>query len=107
MRLIDADELKKHIRFVFKLVDESEYNLIRDIIDSAPTIEERKVCPNCEKATPTADVVERKKGKWIMEWDCFFHREVPVCSQCLRADAYKFDVCSNCGADMREEKTDE
>lgn len=71
-------------------------------------------CSNCLVIVDTCDsgVVnnnskrkkgKRKKGKWIMDWHYFFHREVPVCSQCLQAAAYKFDVCPNCGADMRED----
>jgi len=70
-------------------------------------------CSNCEVIVETYDPgavnnnPERKKGKWKMEWHSFFHREVPVCSQCDRAAAYKFDVCPNCGADMREEKDNE
>ena len=49
----------------------------------------------------------RKKGKWEMKWQPFFHMEVPMCSACETFSAYKTEVCPHCGADMREEKTDE
>lgn len=50
---------------------------------------------------------EQKKGKWEMEWHCFLHREVPMCSQCLRVSAFKYNFCPYCGAEMREEKDNE
>ncbi len=60
---------------------------------------------------PDADVVERKKGKWIAdEWDADDDREC-ICSRCReqglakpgRYDVYLSNFCPNCGADMREE----
>ena len=60
------------------------------------------------RAIPTADVVERKKGKWI----CYpkASRSVkstavhifPVCSECGREYPVT-NYCPNCGADMRGE----
>lgn len=58
------------------------------------------------KDAPTADVVERKKGEWIMKWHCFLHSEVPMCSQCLKFSPLKYDFCPKCGADMRKEEQD-
>ena len=57
------------------------------------------------KAMPAADVVERKRGKWITEDGkplpygvCF-----SVCSECGHSSpASGFSFCPNCGADMRE-----
>lgn len=52
---------------------------------------------------PAADVVERKKGKWIKP------TRVPdsmleECSVCgFDCGAYTFNYCPNCGADMRGE----
>ena len=54
------------------------------------------------KALPAADVVERKKGKWIARpaykgagWGVFF------CSVCDNPVWWATDFCHNCGADMR------
>ena len=51
---------------------------------------------------PTADVVERKKGKWIQ-----FVPGLYECSECGRFSPTQENFCPNCGANMREEKTDE
>lgn len=52
---------------------------------------------------PTADVVERKKGKWGSEW--FDHKLKIVCSACgCFADKMTY-YCPNCGAEM--ETTDD
>lgn len=59
------------------------------------------------KALPAADVVERKKGKWIKS---NIPNEKYVCSECGGACWYydckgkvaKSNFCPNCGADMRE-----
>ena len=50
---------------------------------------------------PTADVVERKKGKWIDRGDYC------VCNQCRHMEEEFTPFCAMCGADMREEKEDE
>lgn len=50
----------------------------------------------------TADVVERKKGKWIQ-----FVPGLYECSECGRFSPTQENFCPNCGANMREEKTDE
>ena len=80
MRLIDADALKKEFT-------EGAFTTrgVREIIDDAPTVE------------------ERPKGRWIKNPDCF------VCSVCN--EGYKcqptlmgnplFEFCPVCGADMR------
>jgi len=59
------------------------------------------------KGVPSADVVERKKGKWH---DCYLMGKMDVslmvCSYCnehaLMAGAWMPKFCPNCGADMRE-----
>lgn len=58
---------------------------------------------------PTADVVERKKGKWIWMGDkgdsrfmcsvCKWKEEVPTCMGVPSIWGY----CPSCGADLREE----
>lgn len=54
---------------------------------------------------PTADVVERKKGEWIINptdaIDMMFTK--PKCSECGFESADGGNFCSNCGADMRKE----
>ena len=52
-------------------------------------------------AIPSADVVERTKGKWLMKlWDTYYFR----CSVCGEQSGSKWPFCHHCGADMREEK---
>ena len=57
-------------------------------------------------AIPSADVVERKRGKWI-DVDDDFNIISGSCSACgWQAHLYEDDVvgmnfCPNCGADMR------
>lgn len=88
-RYIDADFLLKEISFYANRPTKSAMSLIKEI------------------ALRPADVVERKKGKWEMVWNSFFHVEVPTCSQCRTVSPFeKTNFCPNCGADMREEKED-
>lgn len=62
------------------------------------------------RAVPTADVVEREHGKWIMHIDDLFPAESTMeCSKCHHEQSLIIDdnFCPSCGADMREEKSDE
>jgi hypothetical protein len=43
---------------------------------------------------------ERKKGRWLIKG-----RKI-CCSECGRVNFCKPNFCDECGADMREEKTD-
>lgn len=58
---------------------------------------------------PTADVVERKKGKWnLVEYpDGYYHTECSECG-CEYSENVYFDhdakFCPSCGADMRGEE---
>ena len=55
-------------------------------------------------ALPSADVVERKKGRWMVEKGILHPLETDgICSVCGHATGfYKFyDYCPNCGAEMR------
>lgn len=45
---------------------------------------------------------ERKKGKWIKRGPSLYK-----CSECARFSPTQENFCPNCGADMREEKTDD
>ena len=53
------------------------------------------------KELPSADAVERKRGKWIdlgkdriIRWQC---------SECGRKDTHIYNYCPDCGAEMRGE----
>lgn len=50
---------------------------------------------------PLADVVERKKGRWLNKG-----RKI-CCSVCGRVNFSKPNFCDECGTDMREENTDD
>ena len=57
-------------------------------------------------AQPTAEVVERKKGKWIHDdpkdaIEAIFLAR-PKCSECGFEIAYETNYCPSCGADMRQ-----
>lgn len=49
------------------------------------------------EAVPTADVVERKRGEWIIQDGAV------CCSECGEPNM-EWNFCPNCGADMRGEK---
>lgn len=62
---------------------------------------------------PSADVVERKRGKWVADGKPVDpERDSCWCSVCgawlVGSDEYHVDhnFCPNCGADMRGEKQD-
>lgn len=56
---------------------------------------------------PTADVVERKQGKWIdyedVENSIYGHVSCR-CSICGHVSQYEENYCMHCGADMRGEE---
>lgn len=97
MRLIDADAFKQRnerlLKCDFPYICEET---LEELIDDAPTIE------------------ERKEGKWVDDGKPVDpDRDSCWCSVCgawlVGSDEYRVDhnFCPNCGADMREEKTDE
>ena len=51
---------------------------------------------------PTADVVERKKGKWIKRGVSLYR-----CSECGRFSPSQENYCPSCGSYNREEKDDD
>lgn len=62
---------------------------------------------------PTADVVERKRGKNICdsvighcEFKCSICGADALSISCGSLDGGKFNYCPNCGADMRGERDD-
>ena len=58
-------------------------------------------------AIPTADVVERRHGRWMkayLDHDAFGVRPTVVyCSECNLVGHWETNYCPNCGADMRSE----
>ena len=55
---------------------------------------------------PSADVVERKRGEWILKTDEVLDIDFYACSECEYEPYRKMDIsnfCPNCGADMREQ----
>lgn len=79
MRLIDADALKREPELLYGLT--VAITEIQDVIDEAPTVE------------------ERKHGHWVR------HNNIIACSECIW-DMYweegntKLNYCPNCGAIM-------
>jgi len=94
-RYIDADALKQGVGSYSPVKYTYEYGLVITVedIDSAPT----------------ADVVERKRGKWIWMGDkgdsrfmcsvCKWKEKVPTCMGVPNI----WEYCPSCGAYMREE----
>lgn len=76
MRLIDADALTRDA--CIKFYTTPHYKHILDLIDNAPTVD------------------ERPQGKWITTWE----RYIFQCS-CCHGMSVKYNFCPNCGADMR------
>lgn len=88
-RYIDADKLRE--------VMERYDDYAVDIVDDAPT----------------ADVVERKKGKWMKHndkacWYCSECKKDNYYAYCWNSDTGKYEFqdhyCPNCGAEMEGEE---
>ena len=75
MRLIDADDLKREPELLYGLT--VAITEIQDVIDEAPTVE------------------ERKQGYWI-DVDL----DTSVCSVCKKPQEYETKYCPECGAWM-------
>jgi len=92
-RYIDADVLKHELCIRQHMLNADSLWKTLEIMD----------------AQPTADVVERKKGKWIVEGH---HPNYLLrCSACQEIAMWAGGIsyiypnfCPKCGADMREEK---
>lgn len=100
-RYIDADVLiEKIIKKATEMftVDSVYQHYLNALIDVEDII----------KAEPTADVVERKRGEWILTEDDNY--EYCTCSECGYQNGENWmngsDIpfCAECGADMRGEK---
>lgn len=123
MRLIDKDALIADCQLAQKQADRhgrefsnafysgggdisTEWWCVEDMIENAPTIEERKRGEWIEDAETFYKAVN-EKGGGVNEDTPFFTEDDVACSECLtlfnvlenRTDI--FDFCPHCGADMR------
>lgn len=111
-RYINADVLCKALLERWHTADKNAEDLIRGVMADI-------VVP-IVVSTPSADVVERKRGEWVKYP---FSKNVCYCSNChynaINMLHYKgkditladvilktFNFCPNCGADMRTEQTE-
>ena len=113
-RYIDAEKLKEQ-KFVgvqfehyFRIVSDGRVKTDDEIY--AYKVGYNEAIDNIADFAPTADVVERKRGKWIRH--SIGHENTPWgfdCSACGKwfvigeDSAEKYHYCPNCGADMRGE----
>ena len=77
-RYIDADALKHELCIRQHMLNADSLWKTLEIMD----------------AQPTADVVERKKGRWLNKG-----RKI-CCSECGRVNFCKPNFCDECGAEM-------
>ena len=110
-RYIDADalvkDLKEQYEEVFggikKKVRPEDFFIERNSAYYANIVEEElNSLFDYLKKIPTADVVEVRHGEW--KWDERFSDY--RCSVCSSWDLRTSNFCSNCGADMRGDKSD-
>lgn len=91
-RYADVDKLIKELSTMYKSPKSAEDFMTvgydHAIADVVVTVHEH----------PTADVVERKRGKWIKVGDNSY-----MCSVCGEISCCMGNYCPDCGADMREE----
>ena len=96
-RYINAGKLKAHYSWWEN--GSEEYREFKQIFDTIIDVQ------------PTADVVERKKGKWIAvkigngdtRYTC---SECGASYECDSRDAWDFNFCPNCGSEMKGEKNE-
>lgn len=116
MRLIDADALKKALKWI---EDNPYIDLGREImqeIDNAPTVETHDtVNMYCDKDTQIIVEQIRPKGEWIIcnqDNDGIHKIECPFCKYTKGTEfgdlftltfEYLPPYCEKCGADMRKE----
>jgi len=81
-----------------------DFHLIGELVDSHGNVHYEDL-----KNLPTADVVERKHGKWIQDKNVVMGEGyVWYCSECSWARFYGFNepihnYCPNCGAEMKHD----
>ena len=116
MRLIDADAVIEELRQIYNDCDDWETHISQsDLAES-----EKRILTNRASATkmamievrlrvdkiPSADVVERKKGEWMLVNDN--RGQHYICNCCGEWKYHQEqNYCGHCGADMRKEKDNE
>lgn len=79
---------------------EDALNAMCDSCDAKHAICAHYPCKHYEavECTPSADVVERKKGEWEFIGGYGYQYR---CTSCLMCAEHKTKYCQNCGAEMR------
>ena len=100
----NTDEIVKNMTKKFdKNYGDTTIKGIRDVFN---------MCVNCVNQTPTADVVEVKRGKWekIKKLFVAVNPYRHTCGLCGKSyfdhNKFNYPYCPNCGADMRGENND-
>lgn len=100
MRPIDADKTIEKLDCLFKETDVKSLNFMiigynHAVADSIAVV----------KGQPTADVPDRKVGKWNTDKESPEYATCSVCGHCDWdcTESEYFNYCPNCGADMRGE----
>ena len=108
-RYINADDFVKEMNDRIEAATKWGVNAIVDRNEETRVRAEQAIASFCEasltaKKIPTADVVERRRGKWLYldGLDAF---ECSVCGRQMVRNI--FDYCPWCGAEMRERRTDD
>lgn len=91
-RYIDADLLMKEFCDFVRPSNNSDFATVPTWNDAVSLV----------GSAPTADVVERKRGKWETEIRTIRGHKIPFpfCSVCGKYTIYEFIYCPNCGAEM-------
>lgn len=109
MRYIDADELMREVEKAENSMEYYGQEFSYSFLSSGQEIStEWYFVENLIESSPTADVRENVKGKWIPVTN---GRGGSECNQChayaptyKNGTEYNSNFCPNCGADMRGEK---
>ena len=99
-RYIDADALMKEFRDFVRDSNNSDFAPVPNWNDAVSLV----------GSAPTADVVERKVGKWVNRWsgDGSVWLE-EICSECgltFEDEPHGYNYCPNCGAEMEGDEDD-
>lgn len=108
-RYIDADKLKARLLDAKHLFCKNQIEFRALPLNDKARVDEIDNLISLVINFPTADVVGRKRGKWIYH-DAREGFLIPkyTCSVCIYySGTNRTNFCPGCGADMREEKTDE
>lgn len=94
-RYIDADLLMKEFGDFVRHSNNSEFAPVPNWNDAVSLV----------GSAPTADVVERKRGKWLNKFvdGLGFNGLEFECSECGKRSAGRTNYCAYCGAQMKSE----